>query len=782
MIDLSESESPVIKSLTCQGRFIESDRADLAHLVLPRLDIQIKSYQDPEALAAAVIDCLWDIFNSVRDWYLQCKTQDASLLVWAWPGETTSRPGLPQHGIVEDPIQNSCLSLLPSLSGMLRCMALELERPIALICTDSSPQDYEILDFKEFFMGETIALGDFMLSRHRLYSHEPRLTSVADTKVDLNPCFKGHVLSLGGGRGIVSEMLSRLISPDSHLSVVGRTALESPDEKLVGLSTTELMRALMEKYRNSGNHTPMNARILQQEAEHIGRQFALSDQLKFLRHKVAAFDYHSVDLLVHEELDKLLNLDEMSNVNVLISGAGVIQDQSCLKKSKQSFEAVLRTKVAPLCVFLLKGLPSQLKTWICFSSIASKSGNPGQADYAAANEFLNTVVHWFSRHSRDICIRTVNWGPWKGSGMASDEVLKAFHSRGLEPIEADDAASMIRHLLSENWNSVEVSGVSLQRHVIRRIAILQNLLDNSPLWSYHSLPSKDMSSSDEWPLAFHGRMPYLQGHKKNELCVVPAATILALTADLPSALGISDKQPIQLNLYVFNGITMADSQVVVKTAQVHVAEDCRSGSLIIRQHSSLRKHYQVSWTSVDDSSQLDTSLTPSPKSLRDSYLKCDPRDVYASCLFHSGVMARLSSDVIIDPDDQTSWTSAKSAAYVDLFGVRRSSDSAIYFPNRDFATIDSLLQLLLVHVIETYGFSLLPQELSIVFHKEIPACQEVKLTVKILSSIGSCLEAIGSCFDLRGQILFTMKRSKFTVSHDLLDHPPGIAHQLTVLG
>ena len=44
----------------------------------------------------------------------------------------------------------------------------------------------------------------------------------------------------------------------------------------------------------------------------------------------------------------------MLDIEVLISGAGIVRDQSCLTKTKDSFEAVLRTKVMPLCVLLAR--------------------------------------------------------------------------------------------------------------------------------------------------------------------------------------------------------------------------------------------------------------------------------------------------------------------------------------------------------------------------------------------------------------------------------------------
>ena len=138
-------------------------------------------------------------------------------------------------------------------------------------------------------------------------------------------------------------------------------------------------------------------------------------------------------------------------------------------------------------------------------------------------------------------------------------------------------------------------------------------------------------------------------------------------------------------------------------------------------------------------------------------------------------MARLCDRVVIDPASHTSWCRARPTPLLDQLGVDGLiADTPL--PNRDLTFVDAMLQLLLVQTIETCGFSALPQELAMVLLNPMPSEGVVQLTITIVQIQGSCLEAIGACSDSSGDLLFVMERSKFTISKNLLDHPPGIIH------
>ncbi|MEO0946631.1 MAG: MupA/Atu3671 family FMN-dependent luciferase-like monooxygenase [Cyanobacteria bacterium J06641_5] len=102
--------------------------------------------------------------------------------------------------------------------------------------------------------------------------------------------------------------------------------------------------------------------------------------------------------------------------------AGVLDDATLVGQSWPSFDRVMQPKVAG--TWLLHQLTANLDLdcFVCFSSISSLVGTPGQANYAAANAFMDGLIQY--RHRLGLSGLAVNWGPWSESGMAA-----ALHSR-----------------------------------------------------------------------------------------------------------------------------------------------------------------------------------------------------------------------------------------------------------------------------------------------------------------------------------------------------------------
>lgn len=97
--------------------------------------------------------------------------------------------------------------------------------------------------------------------------------------------------------------------------------------------------------------------------------------------------------------------------------AGVLDDGMVVSQSWQQFDRVMAPKVAGTWWLHEHTQDQPLDCFVCFSSVAAVVGSPGQANYAAANAFMDALAAY--RRGQGLPGLSINWGPWSQSGMAA---------------------------------------------------------------------------------------------------------------------------------------------------------------------------------------------------------------------------------------------------------------------------------------------------------------------------------------------------------------------------
>lgn len=109
---------------------------------------------------------------------------------------------------------------------------------------------------------------------------------------------------------------------------------------------------------------------------------------------------------------------KMPPLRGIIHAAGVLEDGVLLQQNWARFSRVMAAKVQGSWNLHTLTQTIPLDFWICFSSGASLLGSPGQGNYAAANAFLDALVHL--RRAMKLPGLSINWGGWAESGMAAN--------------------------------------------------------------------------------------------------------------------------------------------------------------------------------------------------------------------------------------------------------------------------------------------------------------------------------------------------------------------------
>ena len=106
----------------------------------------------------------------------------------------------------------------------------------------------------------------------------------------------------------------------------------------------------------------------------------------------------------------------------ILHSAGMVLDNFILKKSVGEIRQVFGPKVAGTCNLDQASRDIDLDFFVLFSSVVSVFGNAGQADYAAANGFMDGFAAYrnglaASKRRRGIAV-AINWPLWQEGGMA----------------------------------------------------------------------------------------------------------------------------------------------------------------------------------------------------------------------------------------------------------------------------------------------------------------------------------------------------------------------------
>ena len=107
----------------------------------------------------------------------------------------------------------------------------------------------------------------------------------------------------------------------------------------------------------------------------------------------------------------------------VIHAAAVLDDCALLELSRERLASVLAPKVLGAWNLHVLTAADPLDLFVMFSSAVSVLGSPGQANYTAANAFLDALAH--HRRAAERPAVSVNWGPWAEVGLAAQTARQA---------------------------------------------------------------------------------------------------------------------------------------------------------------------------------------------------------------------------------------------------------------------------------------------------------------------------------------------------------------------
>ena len=242
------------------------------------------------------------------------------------------------------------------------------------------------------------------------------------SSLNLSP---GDVVVMSGGATGISAHLARCLVPFTpRLVFLGRTPLDP------GIHPA----------KPHPEHSPSEAFPFDHRASEIAR--TLAD----LHSSGIEATYHTCDVTDPEAVRAIM--DEVASrygkIDGIIHGAGVLRDGLLSQMTPDDFSMVTDVKFLGAWNLFSAAEGAGLRFFVGLSSAAAIQGNPGQANYAAANRMMSALLRTLRRKNGAIRFKALMLPPVEGAGMAEDpEVRELMKRKGVAYIHVNELAGLV---------------------------------------------------------------------------------------------------------------------------------------------------------------------------------------------------------------------------------------------------------------------------------------------------------------------------------------------------
>ena len=177
-------------------------------------------------------------------------------------------------------------------------------------------------------------------------------------------------------------------------------------------------------------------------------------------------DARAVDVADADAVGRLIGEIDRADAPLkgVIHAAAVFDDAMSAEMTRRQLNAVLAPKVAGAWALHQATKDRDLDLFVLYSSVTTAFGNPGQANYVAANAFLEALA----RHRRALGLPAlaVCWGPVSDTGYLvrnaglSDQLSEKL---GAEPLTAAEALDELKRLLDAGVTRMTVAPVDWRK-------------------------------------------------------------------------------------------------------------------------------------------------------------------------------------------------------------------------------------------------------------------------------------------------------------------------------
>ncbi len=177
----------------------------------------------------------------------------------------------------------------------------------------------------------------------------------------------------------------------------------------------------------------------------IDRAAEISRTLAVLHAAGIEATYHTCDVTDPVAVRAIMGevASRYGRIDGIIHGAGVLRDGLLRHMTPDDFSTVTDVKFLGAWNLFSAAEGAGLRFFVGLSSAAAIQGNPGQANYAAANRMMSALLGSLRRKNNAIRFKALMLPPVEGAGMADDpEIRELLKLKGVAYIHANELAGL----------------------------------------------------------------------------------------------------------------------------------------------------------------------------------------------------------------------------------------------------------------------------------------------------------------------------------------------------
>ncbi|MCL9683049.1 type I polyketide synthase [Legionella maioricensis] len=265
----------------------------------------------------------------------------------------------------------------------------------------------------------------------------------------------------------------------------------------------------------------------------------LDEQLKALSGGNQTISYLQADVSDMEQLRTALSLVQSSlpTIKSIFHTAGILSDGLWQNLSWAQFEEVFRAKIQGAWNLhqLSIDLALDVDYFVLFSSISALLGSPGQANYAAANAFLDGLAHY--RQQSKLAALSINFGPWQQLGMTRD-LPQSWLSYGIKNISEKEGMAALRAMMASPSSQLCLMPNRMSSEILAQLPSFHRTFWSEAIQSGFSAESTNSSSAPDHVLS--------QLKNASERERVAFLTEL-VTKEIKTVLRLKENQPLAMH-------------------------------------------------------------------------------------------------------------------------------------------------------------------------------------------------------------------------------------------